>query len=131
MYFFASFLNLVFMLMYGFNHAFWLNWITLYTFFSINPWFSAYFKVLMWTTYFSFSRMLQTSLLHFLVFSLSGKNGKSIWRLNKLFWILNIYFKKISLITVFAITIYEILTNLENLFIHLKPFTRSFWDIRF
>ena len=45
--FFASFLNLVLILMYCFNHAFWLNWITLCTLFSINPW----FKSLMWITY--------------------------------------------------------------------------------
>ena len=34
--------------MYGFNHAFWINWTTLCTLFSINPWFNACFKVLMW-----------------------------------------------------------------------------------
>ena len=59
--FFASFLNLVFMSMYDFKHAFWLNWITLRTLFSINPWFSTCFKILMWTSYFSLSSILQTS----------------------------------------------------------------------
>ena len=79
---FASFLNLVFISIYSFNYASWLNWITLCTLFSINPWFSACFKALMWMTYFSLSSILQTSFSTFSNFFLSGKNGNSLWRPN-------------------------------------------------
>ena len=47
---FASALNSVFRPIYGFNHAFWLNWITLCTFLSINPWFNNCFKAPMSAT---------------------------------------------------------------------------------
>ena len=62
-----------------------LNWITLCIFLSFKPWFSACFKALMWTTYFSLSSILQISFLHLLIFSLLDKNGKSLLRLNNFF----------------------------------------------
>ena len=77
--FFASFLWSVFRPMYGFNHASWLNWITLCTFFYISLWFSACFKFLMHITYSVLLSKLVTSFLNFSSFFLSGKNDKSTW----------------------------------------------------
>ena len=81
--FFVSFLKSVFLLMYGFNHSFLLNWITLYTFFNIKPWFSACLKAIISIAYFSLSYISQVSFSTFSIFLLSGKNGKSLWELNK------------------------------------------------
>ena len=50
--FFTFFLTSVFMSMYGFNQAFWLNLMTLCTFFKTNLWFNTCCKFLMWITYF-------------------------------------------------------------------------------
>ena len=77
--FFDSVLSLVFISIYGFNHASWLNLNTLCTSFNTNPWFNACFKALMCITYFSLSSILQTSFSTFPIFFLSGKNGKSLW----------------------------------------------------
>ena len=41
----------LFLLIYGFNQAFSLNLITLWTFFKTDSWFNAYFKFLSWITY--------------------------------------------------------------------------------
>ena len=79
--FFASFLRLVFISIYGFSQAFWLNLMTLWTFFKTNPWFNAYFKFLMWMTYSFLSLKLVTSVSTLLFFFLSGKNGNSLWSL--------------------------------------------------
>ena len=42
------------------------------------------------------------------------------------FWIFNIYFKKISLITIVIIVFYEVFMNLWMFSSHLKPFIGSF-----
>ena len=83
--FWDFFLNSVFTPIYGFNHAFCLDWITLYTSFSVIPWFNACFKAPMWITYFPLSSILQISFSTFSTFFLSGRNGKSLWKLNKFF----------------------------------------------
>ena len=44
--FFAFFLRSVFISIYGFSQEFWLNWISLWTFFNTNLWFNACFKFL-------------------------------------------------------------------------------------
>ena len=77
--FFAFCFSLVFISMYGFSQAFWLNLIILWNFFKINPWFNACFKFLMWMTYSVSSRKLVTSFSTFSILILSGKNGKSLW----------------------------------------------------
>ena len=71
----------LFLLIYGFNQAFWLNLITLWTFFKTDSWFNAYFKFLWWITYSVLSCKLATSISTFSILILSGKNGKSLWRL--------------------------------------------------
>ena len=76
--FLASVLNLIFISMYGFKRASWLNWIILCTFFRTNPWFNACFNDFIWRKFFSLSLILQKSLLHFLIFILTDKNGKSL-----------------------------------------------------
>ena len=58
---FAFCLSLVFISIHGFNEAFWLNLITLWTFFKINPWFNSCFTFLMWMTYWVLSCKLVTS----------------------------------------------------------------------
>ena len=62
-----------------FNHASWLNLITLCTVFNFNPLFNACFNALTWMAYFSLSSILQTSSYTFSNFLLSGENGKSLW----------------------------------------------------
>ena len=74
------FLRSVFILIYGFSQAFWLNLITLWAFLKTNPWFNAYFKFLMCITCLILSCKLATRLSTFSVFIFSGKNGKSLWR---------------------------------------------------
>ena len=123
--FFASFLYLVFISMYVFNHAFWLNWITLRTFFSFKPWFSACFKALIWKADFSLSYILQIRFSTFSTFFRSGRNGKSLWLLSNsisnsrkypVLLFSSYFFMKSSL-------------NLHKFFTHLKLFTGNFWDI--
>ena len=77
--FFAFFLRSVFISIYGFIQAFWLNLITLWNFFKNNPWFNACFKFLMCITYPVLSCKLATSFSTFSIYLLSGKNGKSLW----------------------------------------------------
>ena len=76
------FFNSVFILMYGFNLAFCLNLMYLCIFFSINPWLSACFKVLKFTTNPILSYKLATAFSAFSNFVVSGKNGKLLrrWR---------------------------------------------------
>ena len=74
----GSFLYLIFISMYGFNHAFWLNWI-LCTSFSFKPWFSACFKALLWITYFSIQQNLFFHLFFF------GVEMLNLWLLNNAF----------------------------------------------
>ena len=71
---FEFFLSTVFISMYGFNQALWLNLVTLYTFFNTNPWFSASFKVLICITHSCLSFKLHTSFLSFPIFIISSKN---------------------------------------------------------
>ena len=71
------------MVLYGFNHASWFNWITLCTFLNISLWFNACFRALIWITYSFLSYRLHASLLHLLVFILSDKNDKSLCKLCK------------------------------------------------
>ena len=77
--FFALFLSLIFILIYGFSEVFWLNLITLWTFSRTNLWFNAYFKFLMWITFLVLSFKLEISFSTFSIFILSGKNGKLLW----------------------------------------------------
>ena len=58
---------------------FWLNLMTLWTILKTNPWFSAYFKCLMWITYSVLSCKLVINFSNFLNFILSGKSGKPLW----------------------------------------------------
>ena len=66
------------MSMYGFNHDFLLNWMTLSTFFDIKSWFNACLKLLCEQHSF-LSYRLGTSLLDLLILILFGKNGKLLW----------------------------------------------------
>ena len=77
--FFAFCLCLVFISIYGFSQAFWLDSIALWTFFKINLWFNACFKFLMWITNSVLLWKLVTSYSKCLTFVPSGKNGKSLW----------------------------------------------------
>ena len=77
--FFASFLNLVFISIYDFNHAFCWDLITLCTVFNFAPLINACFKALMCMTYFSLSSILQPSFSTFSNFFLWGKIGGSLW----------------------------------------------------
>ena len=90
---FAFYLRSVFISIYGFSQAFWLNLITLWTFFKANPWFNPCFKFLMCRTYSVLSCKLSTSFLTFSIYILSGKNSKSLWGLWNSFSVLNINFK--------------------------------------
>ena len=72
----------VFMLTYSFRQAFWLNWITVWTFFKTNPWFNVCFKILMCIRYWVLLYKLATSFSTLFIFIFSGKNGKSLWRLS-------------------------------------------------
>ena len=111
--FFAFFLRSLFISMYGFIQAFWLNLITLRTFFKTNPWFNAYFKFLMCKTY----------------SVLSYKSTTSFWLFQSLFFqvkMVNLYeilvsfqdisFQKISFIAFFIIVFYEIFIKLRSIF---------------
>ena len=84
---------------------------------------------LMGTTYFSLSFILQTSFSYFLIVCYSGKNAKSLWRLNKFFG----YFTSTSrTYPLFLFSSYFLMKrslNFNNLFTHLKPFTGNFWGI--
>ena len=77
--------NLLFISMYNFNHASWLNWITLCTFLiSVHD--SMLVLELLYEKHIFLSYKLHTSLLHFLIIILSYKNGKSLCKLSKSFW---------------------------------------------
>ena len=77
--FFSNFLALL--LMYAFNRAFWLDIIRSFTFLNTNLWFSASNFITLCKTYYFFSYKLAESFSTFLIFILSSKNGKSLWRL--------------------------------------------------
>ena len=68
--FFAFFRRSVLMLIYSFNQAFWLNWITLWTFLKTNPWFNVCLKFVMCITCSVLSCKLATNfkLIHFFDF---------------------------------------------------------------
>ena len=78
---FHSFYSM-FILTYSFRQAFWLNWITVWTFFKTNPWFNACFKFVMCITYWVLLYKLATSFSTLFIFIFSGKNGESLWRLS-------------------------------------------------
>ena len=71
--FFAFFLRSVFISIYCFSQAFWLNVITLWTFLKINPGFDFCFKFLICIIYSVLSLKLATSFSASSVFVLSGK----------------------------------------------------------
>ena len=77
--FVAFSLSLVFISIYYFSQAFWLNLITLWTFLKINPWFNPWFKFPMWIAYSHLSWKLVTSFSTIPIFFLSGENGKLLW----------------------------------------------------
>ena len=77
--FFTFFLRPVLISIYRFRQVFWLNLITLWTFFKINPWLNACFKFIMCVMYSVLSSKLATSFFTFSIFVLSSKNGKSLW----------------------------------------------------
>ena len=64
-----------------FNQVFWLNLMTLCTFFNTNSSFSACFKFNKRITYSFLSCKFATSFSTFSIFILSKKNGKLLWRL--------------------------------------------------
>ena len=64
----------MFILIYGFSQAFWLNLTPLWTFFKNDPWFNDCFKFRI-----SVTCSVLSFKLAFSVFSLSGINGKSLW----------------------------------------------------
>ena len=101
---FAFFLRSVFISIYGFSQAFWLNLITMGTFFGINPWLKACFWFLMYITYSVLWCKLASSFTTFSIFILSDKDGKSFWN-SYSFKILTINFKKIFFITFFIIVL--------------------------
>ena len=84
---------------------------------------------LMGTTYFSLSFILQTSFSHFLIVCYSGKNAKSLWRLNKSFGYFTSTSRKYPLFLFSSYFLMKRSLNFNNLFTHLKPFTGNFWDI--
>ena len=127
--FFASFLYLLFISMYVFNHTFWLNWITLRTFFSFKPWFSACFKALMWITYFSLSSMLQISFSTFSTFFRSGRNDTSLWLLSNAYEYSVSNSRKYPVLLFSSCFFMKSSLNLHKFFTHLKLFTGNFWDI--
>ena len=61
-------------------YAFWLNLITLWTFFKTITWFNAYFKFIMCTTYSVLPWKLDTNFWTLSIFIPWGKNGKSLGR---------------------------------------------------
>ena len=71
---------------------------------------------------------MYTGLWHFLIFNLFGKDGKSLWRLQRLLG----YSKSTSsYITVFIIVFYKIFIKFRSIFFHSKSFTGNFWDITY
>ena len=127
--FFASFLRLVFISIYGFSQAFWLNLMTLWTFFKTNPWFNAYFKFLMCITYSVLLCKFATGFSTFSIFILSDKNGQSLWSSCKFFgyWTSTSrkYPPSLSLLQFFK----KSSLNWGDSSIYSKLFTRYFWDI--
>ena len=78
---FAIFLkSVLFISIYGVSQAFWLNSITLWTFFKTITWFNACFKFIMCTTYSVLSWKSETNFWTLLIFIPRGKNGKSLGR---------------------------------------------------
>ena len=117
--------------MYGFNHAFWLNWITLCTFFSFKPWFSACFKAFMWIKYSFLSSILKISFSAFATFFLLGRNGKSSWLLNNFFEYSTSTSWKYPVLLSSSCFFMKSSLNSDNLDFstYLNPFTGHFWDI--
>ena len=76
---FLFFLRCVFISIYGFSQAFWLNLITLWMFFKANSWFNTDFKFRMCIPYSVLSCELATSFWTFSFFILSAKTSKSLW----------------------------------------------------
>ena len=109
------------MTMYGFNQASCLNWITLCTFFSFKPWFSACFKALMWITFFSLSSILQISFSTFSTFFHLARNGKSLWLLNNVGYSTSTP-RKYPVILSSSYFLMKSSLNFEKLFTHSKLF---------
>ena len=73
------FFRSVFISIYVFSQELWYNFTTLWTVFKTDPWFNAYFKFLICTTYSVSSCKLAPSFSAFSIFILSGKNHKFLW----------------------------------------------------
>ena len=83
--FFTLVFSSVYISIYDFSQAFWLNLITVWIFFKNNSWFNACFKCVICVTY-SYSVLshkLATSFSTFSIFFLSSKYGNPLWRLCK------------------------------------------------
>ena len=109
--FLALFLRFLFMLIYGFSQLFWLNLMTIWTFFM--------WKFLMCITYSVVSSKLVTSFSTFLIFLLSGKMVNH-YEVHVIFQDIEHHFKKPSFITFSVIVFYEFFIKLRNIFDPLK-----------
>ena len=78
---FRFFSRSVFISIYGFSHAFWLNLITWWTLFKTNAWVNACTEFAMCITYSVLSCKLARSFSTFTTVILSGENGNSLWSL--------------------------------------------------
>ena len=129
--FFDFFLSSVFKSIYGFSQSFWLNLMTLWIFFKTNSWFNACFKFIMSIKYSSLSYKFATIFLAFLIFVLTDKNDKSLWRLNKFsgYWTLTPrkYPSSLSSLWFFI----KLSSNSEMSPTHYKLLTGNFWDIAY
>ena len=122
---FALFLRYVFISIYGFSQAFWLNLITLWT----NPWFNACFKFLMWIIFSVLLCKLPTNFSTFSIFILFAKivnhcEGHVIFQdiEHQLHWNIVHYFLCYSFFIKFAL-------NWKISSIHSKLFTGMFFNI--
>ena len=124
--FFAFVLSLVFMPMYGFNHAFWLN---ISFFLVLTHDVILVFKGLMWITYFSLSSMVQISFWTFSTSFLPARNSKSLWLLDNVYRYSTSTSRKFLYYYLHQIFFLKSSLNFDKFFTHLNPFTGSFWDI--
>ena len=116
---FAFFLKSVFISIYGFSQIFWLNLITLWTFFETNLWFNACSKFLMCIAYSVLSCKLATS---FSTFQSSFFQVKTVIHhdVHLMFQNIDYQIQKKSFTTFFFIVFYEIFIKLKSIFDPLK-----------
>ena len=124
-FFFAFFLNSVFISIYGYSQAFWLNLMTLLTFVQSNLWFSACFRFLV----FIVSCKVTTTFSTFQFSFLQAKKANHCEGYVQIFKILKMNFKKILFITFFIITFYKAFIKFRNVFNTFKSFTYNFCGI--